>query len=431
MNLEDDLENDFLAFEQEVQNQTSKPILHEPDKTTIWTNPLLINLETDPTSFKANLTETKLQSLFVLMDQISDEMLSGYYSLLSFFSDKFGELESLVLDHSKYAQVVKTILESSSIVNLNFSFCLENQLNLTVILALSKSQLTSYLWSGKSSDQVAEIGRVSKIANNLIHLNSVKQRMLDLISEKTQNIAPNTNEIVGPYLTALLIGKAGGVEKLARIPACNIQLMGGKRERVASLSKISQKLYFGSFASLEIVQKTDENYQQKLIKLLANAVAKSARIDSSKLSRNGAIGKEMLKDLMLKFDKYQLPKTGEMRKPLPMPDDTPKKRRGGRKFRHSKDKLAMTEARFMKNNVKFGTDFGDDVGNEINDLGMLTQAGHGFLKIHKKEQKIGLSKKQIKRISAQPSNSGHMDGLTSTLVFNNTQGINLVMNKQM
>jgi U4/U6 small nuclear ribonucleoprotein PRP31 len=45
-----------------------------------------------------------------------------------------------------------------------------------------------------------------------------------------------------------------------------------------------------------------------------------------------------------------------LRKALPKPDDKPRKKRGGKKFRKQKERFAMTEQRKMANIVPFGTE---------------------------------------------------------------------------
>ena len=45
-----------------------------------------------------------------------------------------------------------------------------------------------------------------------------------------------------------------------------------------------------------------------------------------------------------------------MNKPLPIPDDKPRKKRGGKRFRKMKERLALTEVRKNRNRMRFGLD---------------------------------------------------------------------------
>lgn len=42
-------------------------------------------------------------------------------------------------------------------------------------------------------------------------------------------VAPNLCQLVGSVISSKLIASAGGIDKLAIMPACNIQVMGGNR----------------------------------------------------------------------------------------------------------------------------------------------------------------------------------------------------------
>lgn len=427
MNLEEELENDFAEFEEQIEQKPVPTFTLNQNEYSIEFNPLFQQIVNNKELLPENISSEKLPQLFDLLEKTTAEVQSLHYLLLDLLSDKFAELESMIIDPEKYAEIVHKIFENLSTLNLNLDNILENQLAMAVILAFSRSVLFKSCSNGINQSEMPKFENIKTKSSQIINLSKAKLKILELASCKIEQIAPNTNKIIGPFLSCLLIGKAGGITQLSRIPSCNIQLMAGKKERHHGLSKHSQNLHFGYFTDLEVVRQTEEKYQPKLIKLLVNAVAKTARIDASRLSTDGRIGNEMKKDLLIKFEKYLAPKTGQMRQPLPAPDDIPKKRRGGRKFRRAKDQLALTEVRMNKNRIKFGEEFNEETGNAAEEMGMLSQVNSGVLRIHKKIQKINLTKSQRKRIETNNANAGNFDGLVSTLVFSNNQGINLVM----
>lgn len=57
--------------------------------------------------------------------------------------------------------------------------------------------------------------------------------------------------------------------------------------------------------------------------------------------------------MLKRFDKIQEPAPGKLRKPLPAPEDKPKKRRGGKRYRKMKEKM-NSEVRKYANRLKFG-----------------------------------------------------------------------------
>ena len=54
-------------------------------------------------------------------------------------------------------------------------------------------------------------------------------RLQDIIKEKVEHLTPNTTTLIGPYITARLIAHAGSIEKLAKLPASSVQLLGAEK----------------------------------------------------------------------------------------------------------------------------------------------------------------------------------------------------------
>ena len=79
-------------------------------------------------------------------------------------------------------------------------------------------------------------------------------------------------------------------------------------------------------------------------------------MDAQRSDPTGSIGRDINKKMLQRFDKIQEPSAPKMRKPLPAPDDKPKKRRGGKKYRNMKEKLALTDIRKEANRLKFGAE---------------------------------------------------------------------------
>ena len=90
----------------------------------------------------------------------------------------------------------------------------------------------------------------------------------------------------------------------------------------------------------------------------------------------------MFEDIEHKFQKWQEPPPFKEAKPLPRPDEAPKKKRGGRRVRKMKEKSAVTELRRQANRVQFGkieedlfqTDIGFSMGTQAKGSGKVRAA---------------------------------------------------------
>lgn len=75
--------------------------------------------------------------------------------------------------------------------------------------------------------------------------------------------------------------------------------------------------------------------RRKVTKIIAAKCVLAARIDAQHESQNGAAGQKMREEIDQKIEKLQEPPPTKVVKALPVPDEGPKKRRGGRRYRIS------------------------------------------------------------------------------------------------
>lgn len=93
-----------------------------------------------------------------------------------------------------------------------------------------------------------------------------------------QIVAPNLCQLVGSAIAAKLIASAGGIDKLAAMPACNIQVMGGNRSSQIGLSQMERN-HTGIFGQMEVVKDAPKKFQMQLVRMLATNTAKCIRAD--------------------------------------------------------------------------------------------------------------------------------------------------------
>ena len=77
-------------------------------------------------------------------------------------------------------------------------------------------------------------------------------------------------------------------------------------------------------------------------------------MDFSRLKADGSIGQKLKEEVLKRFGKIQEPPPAKQVKPLVLLDEKPRKKRGGKRYRNMKDKLALTEIRKFRNRMIFG-----------------------------------------------------------------------------
>lgn len=123
-------------------------------------------------------------------------------------------------------------------------------------------------------------------------------------------LAPNLSAIVGTTTAAKLLGVAGGLSGIAKMPACNVyvrplfrayihslffvftricmQLLGAQKKIAAGFSTATQSRHTGFIFQSEIVQQTPPEYRLKIQRTVGAKCALASRMDLERQRRDGA-----------------------------------------------------------------------------------------------------------------------------------------------
>jgi nucleolar protein 56 len=71
--------------------------------------------------------------------------------------------------------------------------------------------------------------KVKPFEKTLTAVNDEIQRLQDQIEIDMKTIAPNTSKIIGPLIGARLIALAGGMQRMAMLPASTVQILGAEK----------------------------------------------------------------------------------------------------------------------------------------------------------------------------------------------------------
>ncbi|KAM3135730.1 hypothetical protein pb186bvf_012127 [Paramecium bursaria] len=377
-----------------------------------------------------NLREEEVQSLheeYQLILKTNDycsaiekEINNIHKRLKDVYYKRFPELEQIITNPLDYVKIVSLIKNQCDLRKIDFLSILSGHQVVAVNVAASSTQ--GQLLSEE------ELQKVEHLCNEILTLENYNINLLAYIESRMKFIAPNLSALIGTQAASKIIAKSGGVDKLANMPACNIQVMGSLKQNLLGFSKVGQDRNMGLFSSLDLVQGAPSKFQKNIVRMLSTNVALAARVDNLKTSPNGKIGEQLKEKMMNRFQKIQEPPPAKLNKPLPVPDENKKKKRGGRRYRALKEKKAQTEIRKFQNRLKFGAEAEKEIDNTGKGLGMLSQ-GIGKVKLQTKQnQKIGLSKKLRDKLQQmkQKQSSGNTGGATSSIVFTPTQGMALL-----
>jgi U4/U6 small nuclear ribonucleoprotein PRP31 len=194
--------------------------------------------------------------------------------------------------------------------------------------------------STTSGEPLSEDNLVNTIeaCDRALNLDATKKMLLEFLKRRMGYIASNLAAIVGSAVASKLMSRAGGLEALAKMPACNVLLLGAKKTNLSGFSTASVQSRIGYLEQTEVFQSTPPSLRPQASRLLAAKATLAARIDSIRGDPTGTAGQNLLEEISKKIEKRQQLPPARLPKPLPIPDSMPKKKRGGCRLRKMKER---------------------------------------------------------------------------------------------
>ncbi|XP_067402555.1 U4/U6 small nuclear ribonucleoprotein Prp31 isoform X1 [Emydura macquarii macquarii] len=351
------------------------------------------------------------------------------------YSKRFPELESLVPNALDYIRTVKELGNS-------LDKCKNNE-NVQQILTNATIMVVSVTASTTQGQQLTEeeLERIEEACDMALELNQSKHRIYEYVESRMSFIAPNLSIIVGASTAAKIMGIAGGLTNLSKMPACNIMLLGAQRKTLSGFSSTSVLPHTGYIYHSDIVQSLPPDLRRKAARLVAAKCTLAARVDSFHESPEGKVGiknvgYDLKEEIERKFDKWQEPPPVKQVKPLPAPLDGQRKKRGGRRYRKMKERLGLTEIRKQANRMSFGEIEEDAYQEDLGfSLGHLGKSGSGRVRQTQVNEatKARISKTLQRTLQKQSMVYGgkstirdRSSGTASSVAFTPLQGLEIV-----
>nr|CAG4640865.1 EOG090X06EY [Eulimnadia texana] len=361
--------------------------------------------------------------------EIDNDVNNIHKYVRDIYSKRFPELESLTANQIEYITTVKEL--GNEISKAKNSAVLQQNLTQATIMVVSVTASTT---QGKPLD-MKELERVMEACDVAVELDKKKSRIYAYVESRMTFIAPNLSVIVGAAIAAKLMGVAGGLTALSKMPACNVQVLGAQKRSLAGFSQVNVQPHTGFVFHSPIVQNTPPDLRRKAARLVAAKCTLAARVDAFHESSAGIVGQGMREDIERKLDKLQEPPPVKAIKPLPTPLEAPRKKRGGKRVRRMKERYALTELRKQANRMTFAEieedAYQDDLGYTRGNIG---KGGPGRIRgaTVDEKTKVRISKTLQRNLQRQQAYGGtttvkkQVAGTASSVAFTPLQGLEIV-----
>lgn len=323
-----------------------------------------------------------------LSTQIDGEVVLVHKFIRDHYSTRFPELERLVTTPLEYAKVVSIMgngpMSSESIKALQTAT--DNPLGMGLKAVLDGPSLmivTVEATTSKGEEMPAEeLARVRQACDMMIALHAAKTSLTEYVQSRMNIFAPNLTALIGSLTAAQLLNAAGGLTGLSKTPACNLPSWGSKKRQAGLATNIGVRQQ-GFLYNSEIIRGIPSDLKKQAMRIVAAKLVLAARVDRIHSSADGSTGDSLKSQCLERLEKLTEPPPNKGGRALPVPDDKPARKRGGRRARKAKEALAMTDLRQAQNRMAFGKEeheVGFGTGSGTVGLGMIGQANDGRIR---------------------------------------------------
>lgn len=249
---------------------------------------------------------------------LANEMARAHGDLCAAYKPKFSELEELVVDPVKYKSAVRVIGNEMDITKVNDG--LNEFLSSNQIITISVSSSTT---AGRPLTP-EELDAVDRAATYMEEISEVQQELTRFVESRMESLAPSVCAIIGPTIAAIMLGLAGGLAELSRIPACNLQVLGQVKQNATSragFSSMNTKPHTGILAHCHLVKSVPSYLQKKTLKVVAAKLALATRCDFTNVDtgrpRSDVAGRRFRDEIETKIAAWQTQDKAPVLKALP------------------------------------------------------------------------------------------------------------------
>ena len=252
------------------------------------------------------------------LTSLADELTKSHAELASAYKPKFSELEELVPNSFQYKNAIRCIWNETDPTKVSdeLNQILSSNQVITITVAASTT-------SGRPLTE-EELEKLDQAATYMEELMEVQSELILFVESSMESLAPSICALIGPSTAAQMLGMAGGLHELTKIPSCNLQVLGQVKHTSTSragLSGASIRQHAGILSDCELVQKCPKQLHRKALKAVAAKLALAARFDFVNVDtgrpRSASAGLKFRQELNEKFEKLQEPDKAQVLKALP------------------------------------------------------------------------------------------------------------------
>lgn len=263
----------------------------------VWEKIKMIMDEVTRLKLKEDLAKRDLMIIHAInaYEEYTEIINMMYERLREWYGTYFPELADIVRKIDSYVNLIATItakedFELEKLLELGYAYERAEK-----IVKAASSSIGAYL-------EDSDLNVIKVYAQNLKRVIEAREYINNYLKNLVEEVAPNLNAIIGYKIAAKLIAKAGGLQKLAMLPASTIQLLGAEKALFRALRKGSKPPKHGYIFQHPYINQSPKKIRGRIARAMASKIAIAVRTDAF---GGEYIGDKLAEDLKKKVDELR------------------------------------------------------------------------------------------------------------------------------
>jgi len=286
-------------------------LIEDVAKDTMYSAESSLGRSTSRSKVKFNVNRADnmiIQSIW-LLDKLDKDINTFAMRLREWYSFHFPELFKIVNDNFKFARLAQLIgdrnlIEDPEDMMEQINEVMQDEEKTRVIIQAMKTSMGT---------EIADVDmeNISTFTEKVIHLTEYRQNLLNYLTSRMNNVAPNLSTLIGETVGARLISRAGSLTNLAKYPASTLQILGAEKALFRALKSKGNTPKFGLIYHSTFIGRASTRDKGKMSRFLANKCSIATRIDCFTDEPSDIFGsklREQVEERLHYYETKQLPK---------------------------------------------------------------------------------------------------------------------------
>ena len=116
-------------------------------------------------------------------------------------------------------------------------------------------------------------------SKSLFELFGARKKLKSYLNDLAEDAIPNMSAVAGPVLASRILALSGGLEKISKMPASTVQLLGAEKALFRHLKEKTKAPKYGIIFAHEMIQQAPKDKRGKVARVIASKLALAARTD--------------------------------------------------------------------------------------------------------------------------------------------------------